>query len=151
MVLEALYERFERTGEPVTPQDVAFDLKDKVKGVVSLLGRDVLSPYVRSVGQEGQVVPTLRAALKLWKTQDLELVDRFYEWLRGAYAPSRQYLAMADFIAWCPREPDRKRLKWLLQGERFASITLAEDPTRTAIYMQRVLLDAPMPVLVTKG
>ncbi len=143
VVLEALYDQFERTGEPVSPMDLAFALQGKVRGVTGVIGRDDLSQYVRRVGQEDQVVPTLRAALKLWKVEDLELVDRFYDWLREMYEPGRQHLPMNEFIGWCPREADRNRLKWLLQGERFARISLADDPGRTAISMQPILLDAP--------
>lgn len=113
-VLEALYDEFDRTGGPVDVEELRFKLGGVVKGVPAILSSSELAPYVRLDGSNA--LPTMRAAIHLWRTEDLTQLDALYETCARTYRPDRRKLTLPQTLARV-----QGKLAHLLVGRTFAT------------------------------
>lgn len=143
-VLRAVYEEYDQTSSPVLARGLAFRLKDRVKHVRNVLGnqlRDYLKSH-RADGDEG-FTPKLRAALRLWKVEDLKLVDDFYEIINQRYRPERAYLTGGELRQFAGSDRRLKRLQHLVADETFASISAEASDGEAAVQIPDQIIDAP--------
>jgi predicted ATPase len=143
LVLQALYAEFDRTSTPVEDLTLALALTGKLKRVSTslsqLLNSQELSPYVRRDG--GKFYPTLRAALRLRKEDDLAAAEHLYALCRRLMLQRVQQIKHSELPA--PLLAKVPRLALLLQHPGFASIQMnAMYPSMPTIQILQRVLDA---------
>ncbi len=141
-VLERVYDEFARTGEPVAGAKVVYDLRG-MSYVRSLFGGEALRSYLRP-GPQDDWTPRLRAAVRLWREDDLKLVDEYIQFLHHQYHPEQPQLSGAQFSAAFPRSKlEFKRLVHLTSDESFGSLQPFWEKGDIAVYIPERILEWP--------
>lgn len=142
-VLERVYDEFARTGEPVDGKKIVFDLKDTAGFVRPILQGNTLRPYL-TVNENDGWVPRLRAAVRLWREDDLRLVDEYIRFLHALYRPEQPQLTDSDLAAYLQKSDlELKRLYHLTQDESFGRLSRDSKSMRLSVYIPERVLEWP--------
>ncbi|MFT3707723.1 MAG: AAA family ATPase [Archangium sp.] len=139
IVLKELYLQFDLTNEPVDGTALAIKLKRQVNEVPSRLS-NALGPYARRDGDD-RFVPTLRAALRLNRLEDLRDAWLLYEACFEQYAVKNQLVQTSQIDFSTPASHAMKRLRHLLHHESFVSFIERDGKIEARIGSG--VLDAP--------
>ncbi len=140
LVLESLYRHFDGISLPVDPVDVAFSLKGRVTQVAERLVSPSLQPYVQRWSSDLKYVPTLRAAIRLWKEDDLRDAWLLYRACYDEFSPSNRTVDVEQLRGRLHHPESLQRLMFLLERESFASIR--EEKQGISVQIKPSVLDA---------